>query len=108
MASSLVQGSPKRNIAARRQRFATPPRRIGFECDLFDGDGQPPDQPRHLVQPAGIVILDRLRQPNETFVIAQRGNFAGNDRRRRFQEIGLDSWHRFTSMESGVVKIVLE
>ena len=51
----------------------------GFESDLFDGDGEPPDQPRHLVQLAGIVTLDRLRKPEETFVIAQRGNFAGND-----------------------------
>ena len=45
---------------------------LAMECDLFDGNSEPTDQPRDLVQIFGIVILDRLRQPNEAFVVAHR------------------------------------
>ena len=50
------------------------------------------------------MLLDGLRKPNETFVIAHRRDVAGNDRGRVFHEIGLDVWHRITSAESGTVK----
>jgi hypothetical protein len=110
MRSSLVQGSPKRNITISRRKPTIRDARnaFGFEGDLFDRDREPSDQPRHLVQLIGIVIRDRLCQPNETFVIAHGGNFAGNDRWRRLQEISLDSWHLTTSMAPGMVKMVPE
>jgi hypothetical protein len=41
----------------------------------------------------GIVILDRLRQARQAFVVAHRGYVARNDRRHRPQEIGLEVWH---------------
>jgi hypothetical protein len=68
-----------------------PSRRNNFssECDLFDRNSEPPDQPRNLVQMAGIGILDRSREPSEAFIVAHRGNVAGNNRWHCFQ-IGLD------------------
>ena len=52
---------------------------IDLESDLLDRNREPPDQPRNLVQMLGIVIPDGLREPNEAFVIAQRGYVARND-----------------------------
>jgi hypothetical protein len=63
------------------------------ECDLFDGDREPPDQPRYLVQLNGIVVLDRQRQTGETLIIAHDGHFARDDRRNPSQEISLGIWH---------------
>jgi hypothetical protein len=70
---------------------------MGFEYDLFDCDREPADQPRHLVQLLGIPVLNGAGKPNKAFVIAHRGYVAGNDRRHRPYEIGLDVWHRITS-----------
>ncbi len=47
----------------------------------------------NLVQLVGIVIRDGLRQPNQAFVVAQRGYVPRNDRRRRPFEIDQDVWH---------------
>jgi hypothetical protein len=77
---------------------------IGGECDLFDRDGEPSDQPCDLVQLAGIMILKRSSQASETFVVAHRGRFARDDRRHLPFEIGLELWHRITSRESGIIE----
>jgi hypothetical protein len=79
---------------------------IGLECDLFDRDGEPSDQPRNLLQSLGIAIFDRLRKPDEAFVVAHRGHVARNNRRHGLHEIGLHEiamkiGHRITSAESG-------
>ena len=41
------------------------------EGTLFDRDGEPADQPRHLVQVLGIMLFNGLREPTQTFVVAQ-------------------------------------
>jgi hypothetical protein len=70
----------------------------GLECALFDRNGEPPDQPCDFVQLAGIVILNRPGKASETFVVAHRRRVAGDDRRHRPFEIGLEQlWHRITS-----------
>jgi hypothetical protein len=66
---------------------------FGLDCDLFDGNGEPPDQPRNLVQLVGILILNGLRKPNKAFVIAHRGSVARNDRRHRPYESDQDISH---------------
>jgi hypothetical protein len=66
------------------------------ETSLFDGDSEAPDQPRNFVQLAGIGIRDGLRQPNQAFVIAQRGYVPRNDRRHRPFEIDRDVCHCIT------------
>ena len=100
--SCLIQGQPKRNTAIGCAESA-----IGYrlcdtllvrECDLFDRDREPPDQSCNLVQTFGIVILDGLREPNEAFFIAHRGEVVWDDGRHRSHQIGLDVWHRITSM----------
>jgi hypothetical protein len=78
---------------------------LGVECALFDGDGEPSDQPRHLVQLVGVMLLDGLRKPDEAFVVAHRRDVAGNDRGGVFDEIGLDVWHRITSAKSGTAEV---
>jgi hypothetical protein len=81
----LIQGQPKRNTAIGRAESA-----IGYclsdtllvwECDLFDRDREPSDQPCNLVQTFGIVILDSLCEPNEAFLIAHRGDVVWDDGR---------------------------
>jgi hypothetical protein len=59
-----------------------------MEAGLFDCNSEPPDQPCDFVQ-IGIVTLDRLRQPNQAFVVAHRRYVARYDRRHRMDEIGL-------------------
>jgi hypothetical protein len=68
-----------------------------MESDLFDRNSEPPDQPRNLVQMLGIAILNRLREPDQAFVIAQDGDILWDDRRHRPSEIGLIVWHGMTS-----------
>jgi hypothetical protein len=68
----LEQGSPKRNTPMARVR-ASDARSFGrwwLECDLFDRNGEPSDQFRNFVQLLGILRLNRLREPDEAFVIA--------------------------------------
>ena len=74
-----------------------PRRPCGLECDLFDGNREPSDQPRNLVQQLGILRLKGLRKPGEALVIAHRGYLAWNDRRHRPHESGQQIWHRITS-----------
>jgi hypothetical protein len=69
---------------------------FGVECDLFDGNGEPSDQPCDLVQLAGIMILKRPSQASQTFVVAHRGRFARHDRRHRPFEVGLELRHQIT------------
>ena len=99
--SSMVQGSLKRNTAIAPPKPANRRAAKLVECALFDGNGEPPDQPCDLVQLAGIVILDRLSQASETFVVAHRRGFARDNRWHRPFEIGLELRHRITSGVSG-------
>jgi hypothetical protein len=46
---------------------------------LFDRNDEARDQPRDFVQMVAILIGDGLCQPNEAFVIAQRGQAARSD-----------------------------
>src|SRR5450756_251676 len=84
---------------------------IPFECFriaspmLFDRHHEPPDQPGDLVQLGGIVFRDDSREPDQAFLIGQRGNVAGDDRGSRpqaigRQQIGLHIRHRITSAVS--------
>jgi hypothetical protein len=56
----------------------------------FDGDGEPRDQPRNLVQMRGIMSLNGLRKPDQALVVAHRGYVARDDRGHRLFEISLD------------------
>ena len=49
----------------------------------------------------GIMIVDRPRQPNQAFVIAQRGDIAGYDGWGCLHQIGLKFAHLVTPSESG-------
>jgi hypothetical protein len=98
----LIQGQPKRNTAIGRAEsaigYCLSDTLLAWECDLFDRDREPSDQPCNLVQTFGIVILDSLCEPNEAFLIAHRGDVVWDDGRHRSHQIGLDVWHRITSM----------
>jgi hypothetical protein len=75
MAASLVQALPKRNTAmALPQGPRGPSRPSGLKGGLFDGDHEPPDQPRHLIQPLGILLPHGLRKGNEAFLIAHHSD----------------------------------
>jgi hypothetical protein len=111
--SSLVQGSAKRNMPIAhltRRIHRQPPTGVAFrlEGDLLDRNGEPSDQPRNLVQFVSTAILDRLRKPDEAFVIAHRGHVARNDRRRWLHVIKPEVWHRVTSAKSIVGSVVGE
>jgi hypothetical protein len=99
----LVQGQSKRNTPidqakpAIRHPFAI---LLSLEYDLFDRNGEPPDQPRNLFQPFGIVNFHGSCEPNQAFVIAHRGKVARDDRRHRAEQIGQDVGHSVTSGEA--------
>ena len=56
---------------------------------LFDDEGEPSDQQRHLVQMFKIVFLDGAGEPPQALIIAHQGNVGGYDRGHRFHD-GLD------------------
>src|SRR2546421_3183163 len=99
-----------RQNATRRNRrpkpaIRHPPVTLFVWNDLFDRNREPPDQPCNFVKLLGIVALDGLRQPNETFVVAHRGYVGWNDRGHRPHEIDQDIYHRITStLESGMAE----
>jgi hypothetical protein len=74
---------------------------IDLECGLFDRNGETPDQSCDFVQMLGIVFFNRLRQPNQTFVITQGWDVAGDDRRNRPDEDGLAVGHGITFRKTG-------
>src|SRR5258708_24901610 len=77
---------------------ASVPRTLsGLDCDLFDRNREPSDQPRNLVQLLGILRLNGLGKQGETLVIAHRGYVIWHDRRHRPDESGQQVWHRITS-----------
>jgi hypothetical protein len=74
---------------------------VGSQHDLFDGDGKPRDQPRHLVQTGGIAFTHRAREPVQAFLIAHRGDVVRDN--RGHGPGGLDVWHRITLLEKPAV-----
>ena len=66
---------------------------------LLDRDGEPRDQPRHLVEMRGIMIFNGLREPKQALVVAHGGNIAWDDRRRPAWLVGRIGWHRISSHE---------
>jgi len=57
---------------------------------LFDGNREPPDQPRNLLQLAGIARCDGIRKPRQAFVIAECTDIQWRYRRRRFDIFDLN------------------
>jgi hypothetical protein len=65
---------------------------------LFDRYSQAPDQPRHFIELHGVVILDRLREPDEALVVGHRRHIAWNDRwHRAIGMIEMSDGHQITS-----------
>ena len=64
---NATMGLPVRNAVAIPVRAGGGPARLQ---GLFDGDGEPSDQERHLVQMFEIVFLDGTGEPPQAFIIA--------------------------------------
>jgi hypothetical protein len=60
-------------------------------CRLFDRDRQSPDQPRDFIELAGVMVLERPCEPDQTLVIAHRWYVAWDD--RRYRAIRMKDWH---------------
>jgi hypothetical protein len=89
-------GMKRRGDGSRgRRRFA----------GLLDGDGEPSDQQRYFVEMFKIVFLEGSGEPPQALIIAHQGNIGRHDRGHRFQD-GLDVWHRITSVQPGMQKLV--
>jgi hypothetical protein len=68
-----------------------------LECDLFDRNGEAPDQSCYFVQVLGIMFFNSLREPNQAFVITQGRDVAGDNRWNGPAEDGLGFGHGITS-----------
>ena len=100
-ASSLVQTSPKRNADCAGEACDPLPSRTASGSQMRVYSIVTASRPISLATSSrsrGIVLLDGLREPDQAFVVAHRGDVARNDRGHRPCEIGLDVWHRITSV----------
>jgi hypothetical protein len=79
-----MQATSQRNIVKTQHRERAAGVRnevqtMAARALLLDRDRQPGDQPRHLVQSFGIVILDGPCKTGEAFVVAHRWHIAWHD-----------------------------
>jgi hypothetical protein len=95
------------HTAGRRCRPAASAAIIRRAERLFDRNRQPPDQPCHLVERFGIMILHCLRQQSETLVVAHHRRRAPVDQRACTPEmssceISMKARHPITSKNESV------
>src|SRR4051812_24438112 len=62
-----------------------------YSPGLFDGHGEPTDQPCKFIQLSGIVVRDGLCEAEQAFIIAHQRDVAGDDGWHSLCEV--DIWH---------------